>query len=80
MAFALGLFAVGPVLAGPVSVGASPSATYEQIDAYVQRQMDRLRIPGVALAIVEGDTIAHLLRFSATCPGSESQTRWHQLT
>ena len=38
----------------------SNNASYEEVDAYVQRHMDRLHIPGASLAIVEGDKIVHL--------------------
>jgi len=33
------------------------------VDAYVEEQMHRLNIPGVSLAIVEGDEIVHLRGF-----------------
>jgi len=36
-----------------------PAGSYEAIDAYVERERRRLRMPGVALAIVEGDQIVH---------------------
>lgn len=39
------------------------SDIYGEVDDCVQRQMDRLHIPGVSLAIVEGDKIVHLRGF-----------------
>ncbi len=39
------------------------SASYDGIDAYVEQQMQHLNIPGVSLAIVEGDKIMHLRGF-----------------
>ena len=42
---------------------------YEVIDAYVEEQMRRLKIPGVSLAIVEGDRIVHLRGFGRARPG-----------
>jgi CubicO group peptidase (beta-lactamase class C family) len=50
------------------------SAPYDAIDAYVQRQMHRLNIPGVSLAIVEGDKIVHLRGFGRARPGGEAPT------
>lgn len=46
-------------------------ASYEAIDAYVEEQMHRLKIPGVSLAIVEGDKIVHLRGFGQARPGGE---------
>ena len=37
--------------------------SYEAIDAYVEGQVRRLNIPGVSLAIIEGDRIVHLRGF-----------------
>jgi CubicO group peptidase (beta-lactamase class C family) len=48
------------------------SASYEEIDAYIERQMDRLNIPGAALAIVAGDKIVHLRGFGQARPGGEA--------
>jgi len=45
------------------------SAPYDAIDAYVERQMRRLNMPGVSLAIVEGDKIVHLRGFGRARPG-----------
>ena len=59
-----------PATAKPVSGGIS----YEDIDAYVNRQMLRLNIPGISLAIVEGDQIVHLRGFGRARPGGEVPT------
>jgi CubicO group peptidase (beta-lactamase class C family) len=48
------------------------SAAYEAIDAYVEQHMRRLNIPGVSLAIVEGDQIVHLRGFGQARPGGEA--------
>ena len=45
--------------------------SYEAINAYVERQMRRLSIPGAALVIVEGDQIVHLRGFGKARPGGE---------
>ena len=51
---------------------ASSSASYDEIDAYIEQQMRRLNIPGVSLAIVEGDQIVHLRGFGQARPGGET--------
>jgi len=48
------------------------SAPYDGIDDYVEQQMRRLNIPGVSLAIVEGDKIVHLRGFGQARPGGEA--------
>jgi len=50
------------------------SAAYDAIDAYVEGQMRRLNIPGVSLAIVEGDRIVHLRGFGQARPDGEAPT------
>jgi CubicO group peptidase (beta-lactamase class C family) len=50
------------------------SASYDAIDAYVEGQRRRLHIPGVSLAIVEGDQIVHLRGFGRARPGGEAPT------
>ena len=50
------------------------SDTYDEIDAYVQEQMHRLNIPGVSLAIVEGDKIVHLRGFGRARPKGDAPT------
>ena len=55
------------------------SASYDAIDAYIEQQMRRLHIPGVSLAIVEGDQIVHLRGFGKARPNGETptpQTPW----
>ena len=44
-------------------------SAYDAIDTYVGRQMQRLHIPGLSLAIVEGDKIMHLRGFGLAQPG-----------
>jgi CubicO group peptidase (beta-lactamase class C family) len=52
----------------------SNNASYDEVDAYVQRQMDRLHIPGASLAIVEGNKIVHLHGFGLAHPDGEAPT------
>jgi CubicO group peptidase (beta-lactamase class C family) len=56
-----------PALAKPVS----DSKNYDAIDAYLEGQIHRLNLPGVSLAIVEGDQIVHLRGFGRARPGVE---------
>ncbi|MEJ2352668.1 MAG: serine hydrolase [Anaerolineales bacterium] len=53
---------------------ATKSASYDAIDDYIEGQMHRLNIPGVSLAIVEGDKIVHLRGFGRARPGGEAPT------
>lgn len=48
------------------------STSYEAIEAYIEGEMRRLKMPGVALAIVEGDQIVHLRGFGQARPGGEA--------
>ena len=65
--FLLGSMLVGAALAltrklftaTGLAAPASSSASCEAIDAYVEGQMRRLKIPGASLAVVEGDKIVH---------------------
>jgi CubicO group peptidase (beta-lactamase class C family) len=50
----------------------SKSGSYDAIDAYVEGQMHRLQIPGVSLAIVQGDQIVHLRGFGRARPGGKA--------
>lgn len=43
----------------PLAATAADATTYERIDRFVTDQMSGSRIPGAALAIVEGDQISH---------------------
>ncbi|HET7011972.1 MAG TPA: serine hydrolase domain-containing protein [Anaerolineales bacterium] len=80
--FLLGSLGVGAALAiaskpstGTTSARRSAgSSSYDVIDAYVEQQMRSLRIPGVSLAIVEGDRIVHLRGFGRARPGGAAPT------
>jgi len=50
------------------------SSSYDAIDAYVEGEMRRLKIPGVSLAIVEGDKIVRLRGFGRARPDGEAPT------
>ncbi len=53
---------------------ASGSASFDTIDAYVEEQMRRLKIPGASLAIVEGDQIVHRRGFGRARPDGDAPT------
>jgi CubicO group peptidase (beta-lactamase class C family) len=53
---------------------ASNDTPYDAIDAYVEQQIHRLNIPGISLAIVEGDRIVHLRGFGRARPGGKAPT------
>ncbi|MFZ0534301.1 MAG: serine hydrolase domain-containing protein [Anaerolineales bacterium] len=48
--------------------------SYDAVDAYVVEQMHRLHIPGISLAILEGDRIVHMRGFGHARPGGETPT------
>jgi CubicO group peptidase (beta-lactamase class C family) len=52
----------------------SNSASDDAIDTYIEGQMHRLKMPGISLAIVEGDQILHLRGFGQARPGGEAPT------
>lgn len=52
----------------------SQDYTYEEIDAYIEKQLDTLNIPGASLAIIEGEKIVHAKGFGITGPGGETPT------
>ncbi len=52
----------------------SKDASYDGINTYIEQSMRHLNIPGVSLAIVEGDRIVHLRGFGKARPGGEAPT------
>lgn len=61
----------------PVPQNTSPKpdsnrSAYDTIDAYIEKQMRRLKIPGVSLAIVQDDKIVHLRGFGKARPGGRA--------
>ena len=53
---------------------ASHGTSFDAIDKAVEEQMRRLRIPGVSLAVIEGDQIVHLRGFGHAQPGGDAPT------
>ena len=74
LALALALFADRSRRRNAVPDRTSQSDDFEEIDAHIERQVERLNIPGAALAIVEDDEIAHLRGFGKARPGGEAPT------
>ena len=75
LAFGAGLALARKLLATTGPAGSvRDRVSYESIDAYIEQQMHRLKIPGVSLAIVEGDKIVHLRGFGRARPGGEAPT------
>lgn len=56
----------------PPASAATDTTSFERIDRYVTDQMDGSRIPGVSLAVVEGDQIVHSRWFGE----SGGRTSW----
>lgn len=52
----------------------SRTTALDGIDKYVEDQMEELRIPGAALAVVQGDQIVHLKGFGSADPGGRAVT------
>ena len=74
MTFVFDVFTVGPVLANQGSDGLRQETSYEEIDAYLEEQLEALNIPGASLAIIEGDQIVHLKGFGVSGPAEETPT------
>ena len=53
---------------------ASGAGSYGAVDAYIDEQMRRLKIPGAALAVVEGDRIVYQRGYGRAGPGGEVPT------
>jgi CubicO group peptidase (beta-lactamase class C family) len=74
LALAFGLFA-GRRARGRSAPNRTPSGeAFAEIDAHIERQLERLKVPGATLAIVEDDEIAHLRGFGRARPGGEAPT------
>src|SRR5215217_1417802 len=61
--FALVVLGMTQVLATGNSPSQADGPDFDAIDAYVQHQLQEMRMPGAALGIVKGDEIVHLESF-----------------
>ena len=59
---------------GAVAREPDGAAAYARLDEYVAAQLERARIPGAALVVVEGDRVAHLAAFGRSGPSGEPVT------
>ena len=50
------------------------NTSFETIDHYIEQQRRRLKMPGVSMAIVEGDQVVHQRGFGRARPGGEAPT------
>jgi CubicO group peptidase (beta-lactamase class C family) len=50
------------------------AVNFDALDTYVRRQMESLRMPGIALAVVEGDRITHMRGFGRAHPEGDPPT------
>jgi CubicO group peptidase (beta-lactamase class C family) len=68
---------LGAIAAATLAQEAGPSTTvsFTEIDRYVQDEMDSSRIPGVAIAIVEGDRLVHSAGFGSAGDGRDITPR-----
>ena len=53
---------------------ATPTPDFAAIDAFVESERQALRIPGLALGIVQGDRIVHLKGFGSADPSGRAVT------
>jgi CubicO group peptidase (beta-lactamase class C family) len=60
-----------PAQAKQTSDSAANGTSFDDIDVYIQQQIDRLNIPGATLVIVEGNEIVHLRGFGQARPGGD---------
>ncbi|MBN1965670.1 MAG: beta-lactamase family protein [Anaerolineae bacterium] len=61
--------------AGVTSTTTVPnSSSYAAIDAFIEAEMQRLKIPGISLAVVADQQVAHLRGFGEARPGGETPT------
>jgi CubicO group peptidase (beta-lactamase class C family) len=73
-ALALALFVGRRVRGRSAQDGTPQGDNLEEIDAHIERQMERLNIPGAALAVVKEDEVVHLRGFGKARPGGEAPT------
>ena len=71
---ALLLLALCLIGTAPVTAAQPAAADFAAIDAYIEAQMRELRIPGLALGIVQGDQIVHLKGFGVAGPDGRPVT------
>lgn len=75
VAYAVALIAVFAVISGAdltsTMSGQEATAPFADVDTYIEEEMDGSRIPGVALAIVEGGQVVHARGFGSDGHGGD---------
>lgn len=59
---------------GSMRVGSSETSVFSDVDAYIAREMKRQSLPGLALAIVQGDRILYLKGYGQADPSGRPVT------
>ncbi|WJH36896.1 serine hydrolase [Paenibacillus sp. CC-CFT747] len=59
---------------GSMQVKQSGASVFSEVDAYIAREMKRQRLPGLALAIVQGDQILYLQGYGRADSSGRSVT------
>jgi CubicO group peptidase (beta-lactamase class C family) len=72
LTLALRLRSDKPAGAGSAPDGEGQDDALAELDAYLDRQLGSLNVPGAALAVVEGDEIVHLRAFGRARPRGEA--------
>lgn len=62
----------GVLIADSGDTVSSSSGLYQEIEDSLFRQLRKLRVPGAALVMIEGDEIAHFAGFGKARPGGET--------
>jgi CubicO group peptidase (beta-lactamase class C family) len=71
LALAAKAFSAGSKRSNSIRERPSAGIQFDRIDNHIEEQMRRLKIPGAALAVVEGDRIVHLRGFGKARPGGK---------
>jgi CubicO group peptidase (beta-lactamase class C family) len=74
LAMICALLSVNPVQANRNVDTFAQKTSFEEIDVYLEKQLEALNIPGAALAIIEGDQIVHIKGFGVSSPDGKTPT------
>ena len=68
------LAVVVPASAGQLEADPDYATSFLAVDAYVEEQMDEVNIPGLGLAVVQGDQVAYVQGYGKAGPGKGAVT------